>query len=1355
MKSFVQRTVSELDQEGPVSKRQHVSIDEYRCTPAWVLLGDPGSGKTRQFEHEVQQCRDRGEPVEFITARNFAILGDDRSGWDGATVFIDALDEVRAGGRDGQWYFDLIRKHLYSLGKPRFRISCRDADWFGETDRNHLAHVSQNAKLVTLRLDGFNSVQLRTHLKTYKNIPDIETFINDASNNRVDSLLTNPQTLDMLVQLVTERTGWPTSRFELFERACERMAIERNPQHRLPPQRPQSTTAILDAAGRMCALQLLTGNLECVTTPSESRLGTVTVHDLPPSQLDAIVRALATNIFRPVSHGGQTPVHRSVAEFLAARHLSRVIEDGLPAQRILAFITGADGFVITPLRGLSAWLATHSTIARPTMIAIDPVGVALYGDLRRFSRNQQKLLMKELLRRLTVQTDIRHLASTCARIASTEIDSILKEHLRLNDRSDQGQRITTFILEMLLSADNLEIFSDDLIEIIDDIDRPIGIKQLALKAFLRNQHHQSNEIKKLLVLLKRTRDQTLEDPDGDLAGELLSYLYPRHLGAKHVINYLHDGVSKNSAGPYYRFWSRHISEQSDETDAAIILEQISINFDSKISSIRRYMIYEFPCRLLLVALKASSDTLPIDRLYKWLRMILSIMQYRPNRAREEIDRIKNWIESRPQIAMGLMNLAFEMRPLRQDRSYHDTNIEKILLGASPPPAFGNWCLEKALSISAEQPMLSVDLLLRCYQEFALRKHASGLTLDSIESVAKRIGYDGPLERAYGRLNVDRQSKNKVSNKRREWLTAIRTDVGRLSAESGNAQVLHIVGRAYFDLIHELDAEGGFAAVYELLENDRHLIEPLSQGLLHVYERRDLPSVAKIVGLFAEHKQHILGLPFLACVEWTLHDDAIDRRVWNTEQVGRAVAFYYAEPYLPEPAAGFCSLLNSDPEATIKVLTQMMLVDISAHKRVPWKASRIVELLIDQDLKRRASLEIISRYPLKCTAPQIEVLDPHIWQILVFEQPILREIVVNRLSRKTLNLGQRVRWMTVSALLGSDNVMRDYVRFITKTPRRLVHFTTFMRSIAYSNYSQLFVCLRMLDTQWQVRLVNSMLRILAGYSSPSDQFRSGWIDSRVDMSLLISRLIEFLSTVASSHASRLLGDLCEDSRFSQWRRLLQFRRELQLTVARDACFEYATVKDVNHVLESGPAASSGDLFALVLNCLDSMRESYRVDDANRWRAFWSEDSYGNPKVPKAENSCRDALLHDLRHELHRRVHIEAERHTVFDNRVDILVSYRDFTVPLEIKKDSNRSVWTAIREQLMKKYVRDNTAEGYGIYVVLWFGVIDTNSSKDRDGPADPDEVRKEIIRRAALTDSELRKIGVVVFDLSVPRLSSA
>ena len=61
----------------------------------------------------------------------------------------------------------------------------------------------------------------------------------------------------------------------------------------------------------------------------------------------------------------------------------RLIESGLPARRVVALIA-QDGSVVTELRGLSAWLATHSARARHELIEGDPIGVGLYGDIRGF-----------------------------------------------------------------------------------------------------------------------------------------------------------------------------------------------------------------------------------------------------------------------------------------------------------------------------------------------------------------------------------------------------------------------------------------------------------------------------------------------------------------------------------------------------------------------------------------------------------------------------------------------------------------------------------------------------------------------------------------------------------------------------------------------------------------------------------------------------------------------------------------------------------------------------------------------------------------------------------------------------------
>ena len=368
MKPFIQRTVSELGRDGLVADRQNVSITNYRATPAWVLLGDAGSGKSRQFEYEVEQCNARGECARYITARDFVALEGFRSQCRNTTIFIDALDEVRATKHESQWYLDLIRRYLQRLGKPKFRIACRDADWLGEIDHDHLTGVSADSKLAVLRLDLLPSAQIRTYLSNHKNINDINAFLDEARNHKIQGLLANPQSLDMLAQLATRQAKWPTNRFELYSSLCEHMALESNPLHGLPRSNNPSPPEVLDAAGQICSLLLLTDRHECATTPANKRRQSLTINDFPSQHAATIIQALGTRLFQTRSRGERTPMHRSIAEFLAARYLANLIKSGLPVQRILALVSGSDGMIITPFRGLLAWLATHSTVSRSTII---------------------------------------------------------------------------------------------------------------------------------------------------------------------------------------------------------------------------------------------------------------------------------------------------------------------------------------------------------------------------------------------------------------------------------------------------------------------------------------------------------------------------------------------------------------------------------------------------------------------------------------------------------------------------------------------------------------------------------------------------------------------------------------------------------------------------------------------------------------------------------------------------------------------------------------------------------------------------------------------------------------------------
>ena len=1351
MKPFIQRTVSEIGRDGLVADRQNVSISTYRTTPAWVLLGDAGSGKTRQFEYEVEQCNARGECARYITARDFVVLEGYPSQYKNTTIFIDALDEVRATMHESQWCFDLIRRYLYRLGKPKFRIACRDADWLGEIDHDHLTAVSADSKLVILRLDGLQSAQIQTYLRNHENTSDISAFIGKARNRRIEGLLANPQCLDMLAQLPTRPRKWPTNRFELYSSLCEHMTLESNPLQALPHSNNQSPAEVLDSAGLICSLLLLTDRRDCVTTPANKRHESLTIEDLPSQRPTAIIQALETRLFQIGPHGGRTPVHRSIAEFLAARYLASLIKCGLPVQRILALVSGSDGMPITPFRGLSAWLATHSTASRTTIIKKDPIGVALYADLTRFSTEHKKILLDALFEQIDTQTDSQALAAIYGRVVTPELSSQLEVHLKMSDSPPPHIHVVKFVLVMLRSAANLDLYASRLIEIVEEDSRPYDVRVLALRALIQNYKQHPQDPPVLLNLLGQIRDQVFSDPDGELTGELLSYLYPQFLAADSVIEYLHDRANDSHWGAYQIFWASSIVERSQCTDAAMVLDSIAANIDHPYTLLRKLSLYELPLRLLLRALPVCTDTKHVDYLFSWLQVTSSTAKHHPDRLGEEMSQIQDWIEARPNIAMHLIDKEFQFQLLHHEERPYVASAGDILMGATPPQGFALWCLQKAQEVAKTRPVLAANLLLRCHREFAVVERRDGLTLGQIQGAADMIGYIRPLAEEFADAPERHDSDGSESTEIRRWVDQIRHHRDIVHDDSRNSHILQVVGRAYFGLIHELDDITEIGAVRELLDWDVQLITSIERSLLRVVERDDLPSVQEVIDLFGKRRRHVLGLPFLASVDYALIDRIADRRTWSVHDIARAVAFHYAEPYLPPPSSRIRSLLNIDPETTIRTLTRMTLVDVRTRRHAPWKAWTLVRLLVDPKSACRASFEIASKYPVRCTSAQAEALDPHLWAILSPGDEVLGTVARQKLSTRSLDLGQRVRWLLVGVLLDPERFIHEFEQFIAGSPQRITHLATCLCKISNTEYRQLFECLRPLDVPMQLGITGAFVRMFGKHASPGDQTRTGRVDSKGDMSYLVTLSIRFISTSPSREASRALEDLCNDPTLLEWEGHLSFYREYQSLAARDARFVYPSVCSVNRVLNGGIPANPADLHALVVDQLSRIGESYRVHEANLWKKFWIEDSFGRPSRPKVENSCRDLLMADLLDSLPSGAEVVTEDRLVRDNRFGALVQYGGSAVSIEIKIASDRSVLVGLRDQLIERYGQHRSTWSFGIYTLLWFG---SYTGGGRGEPADLDVLQLEVVRMAGLSDAEQSKIAVVILDLAVPSISA-
>ena len=110
---IVERTVSRWRGDGWESLGEKLS--DFRSAHAYVLLGEPGSGKTTAFKNEAEN-HGIGPPV---TAGRFIGRHLDRHPeWRDNTLFVDGLDEVRAGGGVPREPLNEFLSRIEQLGQP-------------------------------------------------------------------------------------------------------------------------------------------------------------------------------------------------------------------------------------------------------------------------------------------------------------------------------------------------------------------------------------------------------------------------------------------------------------------------------------------------------------------------------------------------------------------------------------------------------------------------------------------------------------------------------------------------------------------------------------------------------------------------------------------------------------------------------------------------------------------------------------------------------------------------------------------------------------------------------------------------------------------------------------------------------------------------------------------------------------------------------------------------------------------------------------------------------------------------------------------------------------------------------------
>lgn len=1356
MSPTVLRTVTPVGVSGPSQP-----LARFRDVPAFILLGDPGAGKTTEFKEAAAS-----EDAVYVTARKFARADvARRPEWRNTTLFIDGLDELRSGNGDPRQPLDAVLARLESLGWPRVRISCRSSTWLGKNDRHEIESEADYGNLVLLLLDPLTEDDAGRILASRK-IANYEAVLASARDRGLHGLLGNPLTLNLLVEATSADFAHPASRRETFARACCQLVVEHNGRHVAAddsaPHTPDDTIA---AAGHLALFFLFSG-AECIARSSGldgNHDAHLYVRDIPTggfgpddrSNLDfrVVTRALGTKLF--ATHDSAEafasactfiPIHRNVAEYLAAQRLHQCIDGGIPLGRVVALLTGGDGVVVPSLRGIAAWLATLNADVRRCLVKQMPLDILTVGDPTEFPPDDIRRLVLSLGRqaRNAGFLSARTQRSWAATLVSTETMDLLRRCIDRKEPSDEAHTIMELLLDCLtLHPTPSALFSyPDAIAVVRDERWWFRVRKRALRAAIAMAEQDYCVLPVLRQLLDDVADGRVGDTSQELRGLLAEALYPEHLSVRELSRTLPPTV-----GPILAWHLRTaLLERTPDSAVGNVLDVLYADLGGLADAIGPDAVTE----LLNRAIQNDGAAVRVERLYDWLSL-------HPHPISRTSSTVPTWL-SRCRDRWNDL-LREHVRRL-QPYCRSSWRVPVLLFSELSKSEVSHRCLEAAVAVAAEAPEYVRD-----YLEIALASRSSSLgPHEWLEWATVKVHGQPLLVKHLERMvaeYVDRRQTYADPMPRRDETVerAILRDKAAVLDPDPSPSVLREVAVHYLRIPpHE--------PLVDWLDNDIQAVDASLRALRELPYEADLPGLPELLRLDQRGQVSPLSYPFLAGLQEVSAQSEVVLAEFNNERLRSALGIYFLallnDKSLPD---WFAILLDARPELVGEVFVKVHTAWIRGRRGHDEHLARLASAE-HAAVARLAVPKLLAIFPVRGTKWHVARMR------LIVEAAVrhlpggeLLEIIQRRLAFSSMDVAQRAFWLATGLRVRPRDFLGRVIHFLdggyqAQSRRRTKSCAADIgRAIARPrNVGVAGAC--------------ALIRVFGKYHSP-DWLGRQLLDSNNGGSMLVSdedeareqatqlvhRCVDYLSKEPRRSASRSLDLLARDPALALWHGILRRARWHQAERRREMSFRHPSPAEIADVLRGGPPANACDLTEVVADRLEVVARDIRDGNADGWRLFWNEGSGANSAAriqregwrAKHENSCRDALLILLRPHLTRLgVDVQPEVHYAEDKRADIRVSCSSGTVaiPIEIKKSSHSGLWSAIDTQLVQKYIRDPASGGHGIYLVLWFGDDCVVPGTGRR-PKSPTELRNRLQQQ--LSAQQKRFVRVIVLDVSRPQ----
>lgn len=1314
------RRVIRTDGPDPIGGK----LSAYRDLARYVLLGEPGIGKSTAFEREASLADTR-----IVRAIDF-VAGDRPPG---RTVFIDALEEYRIGEAGIDRLYSLI-KALKEADYAHWRIACRAISL---PPPDALRVRTTLGTYATLQMDLLDAVEQRALLLAAgeANPP---AFIESIASFGADALLGNPATLLLLRKTLARSTVKLDTREALFAEATRQMSDERNPEMPVLRERP-APSQIESAAEAACLVLLLSVRsdlwLYAGDPPHES---VVTKDDLLQGKVDplALLAAVDTAMFKGDAAGFQ-PTHRVVAEYLAGRALARAVAPidptvpALPLYRALAFCTGDNDRPAPALTGVFAWFVTALAISPLAdralkLIELDPEAVLFHGDAAALPTAQRVALLDLVGRGDPWFLGAVRGSSAIGGLAGEDLADQLRAIL--NDPQETPHR-RTMVLEALATGRPVASLADDVRKIVVTPSSDHYTRRRALDGYAHIVGDATDALRALLDDMKGEPYATAAEVRAELAAKLVR---AGAIGVDEVREIL---VGYATSGDGVMGYAGGLAQAIIDTGLPGLFDA-PIGVEYQTGDSHSFEIKSLINRLFAATVEANLSA-SATQLLTWLQ----------HADIDEDDRIDEpvqvafarWLDAASEHEQALIDALDDAISRGSERLWRVDFDFRRLTGRKPTLALRLRAIEQVEDATDAQVYDRAKRAYYLVQPFDEWPELYWRLFAAVEHRPQAAEWYDHLTTCAvegwraknAKRSRDNDAKLEAQNQTdREWLRP-RIDGLRDGSLTYPLRYASDIYNGY----RGSDGGTGIERVTNWLGNDTALIAAIREGWGHQLQLS--VSTPDAEGRKAtQSRWSTAELMVIAWAEWRLHDGlTLDLTLPFAFRVLRhAYATNDSADVLRQLAL---DRIYSDPDGA-KALKdywaaaiRQKSADLPQRHYVDTGQPVVVDAIRGiLRTHRNMSPGVLSDllHLAASTLPPAEIL-----------------LYAARALKRTLPLPIRQLWAMAAFLLAPE----QHAALLASDLNDDAAIALFQGLWE----GPLTPLLQAANDSIVVR-GEIILRHLGPKHGPPKRMMSN-IDRLGEM---ITNTATQLSRQLSDDATRALDRLIAEPALPLWHNTLVHLRTQHLTALREALFRPPLPRSVALALVAGPPATPADLRAVVRHTIDQLVADIRNGDTSPWRQFWNRP-YRKAASPRIENDCRDLLTDRLRDRLERYgipvKGTSTETRSESDRRADVVIlGDGAAALPIEVKRHSNTDLWTAVTRQL-HPYTRSAGSNGHGILLVFWFGAVGGAVPAPPDGAAAPktlDQLGTMLRERLSAEDRD--KVEVVIVDVSDPKLEA-